>query len=564
MSGTEKQTFAEITMTAADVSNVESGARGIATNAEDSITASSDKVGSMPLGYDTDKPAANPNTDGSDSLVNPDTGDKPEAGAGDANGIPTNVVNSNRPKKSKNKKRTTRSGPKRHATGADRPKSKDDTKDMAADQYSTRNLYIRGLSPETTNESLHDMFGSFGKIISTKAVASKDRPLECRGYGFVMFESAENASSAVETLRRQGVAVQFAKISPRSHYSRKEDPTNLYFSNLPLRYEETHLKDLLAPFGKVISCRILRDMNSQASRGVGFARMESRVQCENIVSALGGAKLEDSPEPLLCKFADSPQQRKGNGSGDGDFFYHAFRGTHNGLLSPNAIHVVHGAGSPVSGMSFGYDQPHLSPGAGSMTPWALMSTAATPFSPGGEYRDGSLYDYGGLTTGPPIQYTDIHGRSVYIASEPTPMARTARGSSNAQPHMGVYHIGAGTGGDGPAVPPGYLSSPVGAVGTPLGGAYGEAQPVLLSIPADGIIHPGSPGAAAGAEGGYSPVPTQYVSTLPPGAFAPYSASGGLLPGQYVQKPVEPEVSVPSIVDPGTHVPTESVDDGGGQ
>lgn len=108
----------------------------------------------------------------------------------------------------------------------------------------------------------------------------------------MMFESANNARAAVDTLGKQGVSVQFAKISPRSHYSRREDPTNLYFSNLPLYYDETHLQNLLAPFGKVISCRILRDYSSQASRGVGFARMESQAQCESIVAALGGAKLE--------------------------------------------------------------------------------------------------------------------------------------------------------------------------------------------------------------------------------------------------------------------------------
>ena len=176
------------------------------------------------------------------------------------------------------------------------------------DQFSTRNLYVSGLPASTRNEDLLQIFGQyvlpsrthcihththththtlsvhdrnsmlscpptgthihthththtlslthspsslpclpvcrFGSIVSAKAIVAKDRPTECQGYGFVMFENAPDAAKAVAGLsNKPDIVVQFAKMSPRPRPSgaRMEDPTNLYFSNLPLSYDEARL-----------------------------------------------------------------------------------------------------------------------------------------------------------------------------------------------------------------------------------------------------------------------------------------------------------------------------------
>jgi len=67
----------------------------------------------------------------------------------------------------------------------------------------------------------------------------------------------------------------------------EQDATNLYFANLPSYLSEADLKLMIAPFGQVISTRILRD-NQGISRGVGFARMESREKCEDIIHEFSG------------------------------------------------------------------------------------------------------------------------------------------------------------------------------------------------------------------------------------------------------------------------------------
>ncbi|KAL6483430.1 hypothetical protein MHYP_G00083020 [Metynnis hypsauchen] len=177
------------------------------------------------------------------------------------------------------------------------------------DQLSKTNLYIRGLHPGTTDQDLVKLCQPYGKIVSTKAILDKTTN-KCKGYGFVDFDSPASAQKAVTALKASGVQAQMAK-------QQEQDPTNLYISNLPLSMDEQELESMLKPFSQVISTRILRDANG-ASRGVGFARMESTEKCEAIIQHFNGKYIKTPPgvavptEPLLCKFADGGQKKRQN------------------------------------------------------------------------------------------------------------------------------------------------------------------------------------------------------------------------------------------------------------
>nr|XP_029513762.1 RNA-binding motif, single-stranded-interacting protein 3-like [Oncorhynchus nerka] len=164
---------------------------------------------------------------------------------------------------------------------------------------SKTNLYIRGLPPGTTDQDLIKLCQPYGKIVSTKAILDKNTN-QCKGYGFVDFDSPAAAQKAVSSLKATGVQAQMAK-------QQEQDPTNLYISNLPVSMDEQELENMLKPFGHVISTRILRDANG-VSRGVGFARMESTEKCEVVIQHFNGKYLKTPPgipEPsnlLLCKF----------------------------------------------------------------------------------------------------------------------------------------------------------------------------------------------------------------------------------------------------------------------
>lgn len=94
-----------------------------------------------------------------------------------------------------------------------------------------------------------------------------------------------------------------------STQQQEQDPTNLYLANLPPNFKESDVDQLLAKYGQVISTRILRD-SMGVSKGVGFARMESKEKCEHIISIFNGTTLPGCKDQLLVKFADGGNKKK--------------------------------------------------------------------------------------------------------------------------------------------------------------------------------------------------------------------------------------------------------------
>uniref|UniRef100_A0A8C7Z4T2 RNA binding motif single stranded interacting protein 3 n=2 Tax=Oryzias TaxID=8089 RepID=A0A8C7Z4T2_9TELE len=80
-----------------------------------------------------------------------------------------------------------------------------------AEQLSKTNLYIRGLPPGTTDQDLIKLCQPYGKIVSTKAILDKNTN-QCKGYGFVDFDSPAAAQKAVSSLKATGVQAQMAKV----------------------------------------------------------------------------------------------------------------------------------------------------------------------------------------------------------------------------------------------------------------------------------------------------------------------------------------------------------------
>lgn len=83
--------------------------------------------------------------------------------------------------------------------------------DPTSGQLSRTNLYIKGLSPSTTDRDLYQQCIQYGKIISTKAILDKNTN-KCKGYGFVDFESPIAAEQAVKHLQTHGIQAQMAKV----------------------------------------------------------------------------------------------------------------------------------------------------------------------------------------------------------------------------------------------------------------------------------------------------------------------------------------------------------------
>ncbi|CAF3249215.1 unnamed protein product [Rotaria socialis] len=170
---------------------------------------------------------------------------------------------------------------------------------------SDTNLYIKNLPPDYSDQDLAKLVEGCGKVKSMKAIIDKQTN-KCKGFGFIDFESNEDAQLAIAQLQKKGFTAQLAKSSQQQ----EQDTTNLYFANLDPQMSEQDLRQELSQYGAVVSVRILRDQQKQ-SRGVGFARMNDREQCQAIINRFHNQSFPDFPDKSVhVKFADASNKNK--------------------------------------------------------------------------------------------------------------------------------------------------------------------------------------------------------------------------------------------------------------
>uniref|UniRef100_A0A1I8HNX4 RRM domain-containing protein n=1 Tax=Macrostomum lignano TaxID=282301 RepID=A0A1I8HNX4_9PLAT len=159
------------------------------------------------------------------------------------------------------------------------------------DRKSNTNLYIRGLQPSDTDETIRQLVSENASIPgdainSTKAVLDEQTG-QCKGYGFVDFRDETQAQLALEALTKTSLRNGKLQIS----YAREseKDPTNIYIKNLPTRPEcnEEWMSRVFTDelgnglTGRIISCRVMRATDPStrqqtSATGAGFIRTAAR------------------------------------------------------------------------------------------------------------------------------------------------------------------------------------------------------------------------------------------------------------------------------------------------
>ena len=66
---------------------------------------------------------------------------------------------------------------------------------------------------------------------------------------------------------------------------------SMYVGNLPFSADQNSLQSLFAPFGGVISARVMSDRDTGRSRGFGFVEMED-ADARKAISSLNGTEFE--------------------------------------------------------------------------------------------------------------------------------------------------------------------------------------------------------------------------------------------------------------------------------
>jgi len=183
------------------------------------------------------------------------------------------------------------------------------------------NVYVKNLPDSMGDEALTKLFSEHGKVVSVKVM--KDGEDKSRGFGFVNFDTHEEASKAVEALNEseleEGKKLYVGRAQKKNERDRelhdrrekskaerdqKFQGVNLYVKNLADTVDSDRLREEFTQFGTISSCRVMSD-DKGANKGFGFVCFSTSEEATKAVTEMNGKHLEN--KPLYVSLA----QRKG-------------------------------------------------------------------------------------------------------------------------------------------------------------------------------------------------------------------------------------------------------------
>ncbi|KAF8704195.1 hypothetical protein HU200_031691 [Digitaria exilis] len=196
-------------------------------------------------------------------------------------------------------------------------------RDHSFDKAKFNNVFVKNLSESTTKEDLLKIFGEYGNITSAVVMIGMDGKSRC--FGFINFENPDAAAHAVQELngkkindkewyvgRAQKKSERDMELKRRFEQSLKDaadkyQGLNLYLKNLDDSIGDDQLRDLFSNFGKITSCKVMRDQNG-LSKGSGFVAFSTREEASQALTEMNSKMI--SGKPLYVAFAQRKEERK--------------------------------------------------------------------------------------------------------------------------------------------------------------------------------------------------------------------------------------------------------------
>lgn len=184
------------------------------------------------------------------------------------------------------------------------------------------NVYAKNLPEEMTKEQMDEMFGKFGKITSSFMSVGADG--KSKGFGFINFDSAEEAQAAINALDKSEVGGKKLYVSRAQKKEEREKElrdqfeklklekqkqyagVNLYVKNLADTIDENKLREEFAKFGDITSAKIMLD--GPKTRGFGFICYATPEEATRAVTEMNGKMLDG--KPLYVALAQRKEVRR--------------------------------------------------------------------------------------------------------------------------------------------------------------------------------------------------------------------------------------------------------------
>jgi polyadenylate-binding protein len=194
---------------------------------------------------------------------------------------------------------------------------------MGDQQKKFKNVFVKNFGDALDDEKLKELFEACGEI--TSAVVMKGDDGNCRGFGFVAFETHESAEIAVEkyntkeidgrkivVCRAQKKQERAMELKAKFEQQKMERITryqggNLYIKNLEDTIDDDRLKTEFSAFGNITSAKVMVDERG-TSKGFGFVCFSSPDEATKAVTEMNGRILVT--KPLYVALAQRKDERR--------------------------------------------------------------------------------------------------------------------------------------------------------------------------------------------------------------------------------------------------------------
>lgn len=172
------------------------------------------------------------------------------------------------------------------------------------------NLYVKNLDLEITQEEFTKLFEPFGTI--TSSVLQLDEDGKSKGFGFVNFETHEEAEKAAETLNDTEINGKKVFVGRAQKRNEREEElrrsfehakmekmakwqgVNLYVKNIDDDMDDDKLRAEFEPYGTITSSKIMRDEKG-TSKGFGFVCFSTPDEATKAVAELNNKMIGSKP-----------------------------------------------------------------------------------------------------------------------------------------------------------------------------------------------------------------------------------------------------------------------------
>ncbi|KAK2434060.1 UBP1-associated protein 2A [Trifolium repens] len=281
------------------------------------------------------------------------------------------------------------------------PNVLDAVRSVADRDTSRRKLFVRGLSGETTTDTLSSIFSSYGELDEAIVIFDKNTG-RSKGYGFVVFKHVDGAILALkEPSKKIDGRMTVTQLAAAGSGSTGGDVSarKVFVGNVPFEVSAESLLSEFSKYGEIEEGPLGFDKASGKTRGFAFFVYKTEEGAR--ASLVESNKIVDGHQ-VICKLAvDNKKPKPGtqNPSGypvdNSNTNYHAPNPTMMPQYGapPNSYgqpysNQVPSAGGYVPGIGGGAPQ-YGGPVAG---PGPVSGQRAPPPSVGG-YSDGSQYGY---------------------------------------------------------------------------------------------------------------------------------------------------------------------------